>query len=716
MKLLAFGDDPSGATGYSRQAKNILTRFHKQGFQIAMIGINRVDESALRPFEDDRMPFKVFRADIDPTDPSGRNLLMRAFGSIAPDVLFVMGDVWSFRGWFAPWLQEQQFRIPFKTIGYYSCEYPLNHEDLAVLSATDIPVCHSKWGLNFENEAGFDEIKKKVDRLIYIPDTVDSKTFFFSSEEQRETDRASIGIMPSHYVIMNVNRNTTRKDISATLSAFRRVKKEIQEAKLYLHAAPLDEWVEGERIDLRARCELEGLRCGDSFERADVIFPRDFNPRHGYPEDLLRRLYGCADLFISTSLSEGFGVTPVEALFCGRPILVPGHTGFSNLCETVGLTPVRYYSAKAERVAPHPVYKTDEDDLVNRIMGAFEARNKPSFRGDTMLQAARAVEAFDADKVFDRSWMPIVHQLQASRQPIQAVLFVQRGSAGDVFLSTSVLPGLRARHPGLPIHYMTQAQYANIVEGLVDEIIPWQPSLAHDYAFSYLPHEHRIFRGNWGAADSPLAKLYSEILNLPYHPPQIAIDPISGLPPEYIVVHGTGGHPYRNYYNFHMALDGCRLPIVQIGGKEDQILGNGDFTFIDLRGKLSYRQAAYVISKATLFVGVDSYPMHVAGSFNIPMVVTFGSGAARVTAPMTKGATRFLEPVYSKVCPIAGPCYGNFNCPRPCGPMHSPELVRLAIKDIMPGLFPEKKKTIVDVNKRLMELLKKPSRKESKVV
>lgn len=712
MKLLAYCDSPDGATGYSRQAKNILARFHKQGFQIACIGINRTDESPLRPFEDDRMPFKVFRADINGSDPMGRNLLMKIFRNLSPDVLFVMGDVWTFRGWFVPWLTENQFRAPFKTIGYYSCEYPPDPEDIAILRATDYPVCHSRWGLGFENGAGFDLIKKQVDHLIYIPDTVDSKTFFFSSEDQREQDRASLGIQPDHYVIMNVNRNTTRKDISSTLSAFRRVKKEIAKAKLYLHTAAVDQWVEGERIDLIARCALEGLSWGYSFD-SDVIFPNNFTPHFGYPEDLLRRVYSCADLFVSTSVSEGFGVTPVEALFCGRPILVPGHTGFSNLCETVRLSPVRCYPTKNERIATYSVYKIDEDDLVNRIMAAYEARNKPIFRAKTLGQAAMAVDAFDADKVFARDWLPIVKEIRAPRRARNAVLYVQRGSAGDVFLSTSVLPGLRARHPGLPVVYMTQPQYADIVQGLVEEVIPWRPSDVHDYEFTYLPHEHRILRGNWGSADTPLAKLYSEILGVPFSPPQILVEPVDGLPEEYVVVHNTGGHPYRDYYNFHLALDGCRLPVVQIGARTDQILGNGDFEFIDLRGKLTYRQSAYVISKAALFVGVDSFPMHVAGAFNVPMVVTFGSGAARVTSPITSGPTRFLEPVYSKVCPIAGPCFGNFNCPRPCGPRHSPDLVRATIKDIMPGLFAEKKKVIVDVNKRLMELLNKPSRKQA---
>ena len=715
MKLLAYCDDPSGATGFSRQARNILTRFHQQGFQICCIGINRVDESPLNPYQDDRMPFKVFRANIrgDGNDQEGRNLITGIFDKLSPDVLFVMNDIWFFRDWFTPWLEQMQFRRQFKTIGYYSCEYPLNSQDMDLLSLTDYPVCHSKWGLGFENDAGYDAIKQKIGHLVYIPDTVDSKSFHWVSEDQRIVDRLSVGIKPDYFVICNINRNSVRKDIAGTISAFKRVKKEIPNAKLYLHTAALDQFIAGEQIDLIRKCQLEGLTTGYNFE-SDVSFPLNFTPHYGYPDELLCRIYNCCDLVISTAVSEGFGVTPIETLFCGRPILIPGHTGFSNICETIGLKPVRSYPTKDERVAPVKVYKTDEDDLVNRIMEVYDNRDKSSFRSQTLEQSKAAILAFDADRVFSQYWMPIIQELKNPKPNTKAVLYIQRGSAGDVFLSTSVFNGLRQRHPEIPLHYMTKPEYTNIIEGLVDSIIPWRPSLIHEYDFAYVPHEFRIWPGNWGSGDTPLTKLYSEILGVPFDRPQIIPDSVANLPDEYIVVHSCGGHHYRDYYNFHMALAGSRLPIVQIGGPKDQILGNGDFKLIDMRGKLTYRQSAYVISKARILVGVDSFPMHIAGAFDIPMVITFGCGAARVTGALSNGPMRYLEPVYSKVCPIVGPCFGNFkNCPAPCGPRHSPEIVREALRQLMPDLFVEKKKEIHDVNKRLLELLKKPSKKQT---
>ena len=713
MKLLVYCDSPEGSTGYSRQAKNILSRLHQQGFEIAVIGINHMDNSPNEPFGGTEFPFKIFRANIqnDPRDQEGRGLLQAIFAKLSPDIFLTIGDIWSFRGWFREWLERMQFRYNFKTIGYYSTEYTLNDEDVDILRITDYPITHSKWGLGFSNGSGYDEIKKIVPNLIYIPDTVDSQTFYPQTEDQRQMDRQSVGIKSDYFVIANVNRNTVRKDLIATIKAFKRVKKEIPNARLYLHTAAIDEWTQGETIDLLKRCKIENLTVGNNFD-FDVSFPLNFTPHYGWPDNLLNRIYNCSDLIISTAVSEGFGVTPVEALFCQRPVLIPGHTGFSNICETTGITPVRSYPTKDERVSTDNIYKIDEDDLVNKIIEAYDNRNKPQYRTQSLGHSLKAIESFDADRVFKNYWMPVISDITQVKGKKKAVLFVQRGSAGDVLITSSCFPGLRQRHPNTPLIYMTKPQYKNIVEGLVDDVIDWQPSLIHEYENVYMPHEFRVLPGNWGSGDSTLTRIYSEILGVPFNRPQIIPDPVDNLPPEYIVVHTTS-HGFRTYLNFHVALDKCKLPIIQIGTRSDYILGNGDFEFIDMRGKLSYRQTAYIISKSKLFVGIDSYPMHVAGVFDVPMVVTFGSGAARVTAALSNGAQRFLEPVYSKVCPIVGACFGNYDCKHPCGERHSPEIVREAIKQIMPDLFKEAIKDVSNVTAKLKELLNQKSRKEA---
>lgn len=696
MNLLYYGDDPDGATGYSVQAKNILTRIHKMGINIACIGINKYDENPENPFSaKDRLPFKVYRANIEELkqDKCGVILFTKTFQKLNPDILFLMGDLWNFKGWLFEWLRNVQLKKKFKTIGYFSTEYPISKEEENILSIIDYPITHSKWGSRFKNKGGYDEIKKRIKKLIYIPDSVDSSIFFKYSEEQRETDRMAVGIKPDEFLITCVNRNSERKDVSALVNAFARVKKEIN-ARLYLHMMPKDVYYGSEGIDLIGLCYALGLNIPK-----DVFFPVNFTAQYGYPKSLLNRIYNSSDLFVTTSVSEGFGVTPIEAMFAGVPVLMPDHTGFSKTAEVCGIDTVMSYTDIRIRITTNAVYPINEDDLVNRIIDVYDNKDKPKFKIKTDSQSIKAIENFDSNVVFDKYWKPVIKDCSKHLTTKKdRVLFLQYASAGDVFMSTSALKGIKEQH-NLPIDYMTQKTYHDILKGnkYIDRIIDYEPSKVHEYKCLYMPHDMFIFRGNWNSNDFPLAKLYASLCNVEYNDPYIDISDINiELPDKYVVVHTTS-HPYRNYYNFHIALNNCKLPIVQIGSKTDFVIGDGSFIFIDKRG-LSYRESAYIISNASGFVGIDSFPAHIAGYFNIPMVITFGCGASRATAPLTKGKMRKIEPKYEKVCPLLGPCAGNFRCKNPCGPRHNPILVRRAIKEIIPDCFE-------DVEKQLRRLI-----------
>jgi glycosyltransferase involved in cell wall biosynthesis len=61
--------------------------------------------------------------------------------------------------------------------------------------------------------------------------------------------------------------------------------------------------------------------------------PGDHSTRKGWVEDDLAILYNAADLFVSTSWGEGFGLTLGEALACGVPVIAQD---VSSITEVVG--------------------------------------------------------------------------------------------------------------------------------------------------------------------------------------------------------------------------------------------------------------------------------------------------------------------------------------------------------------------------------------------
>ena len=54
---------------------------------------------------------------------------------------------------------------------------------------------------------------------------------------------------------------------------------------------------------------------------------------HSMPDDDLPLIYGLADAFVFPSLSEGFGLPPLEAMACGTPVIT---SNISSLPEVVG--------------------------------------------------------------------------------------------------------------------------------------------------------------------------------------------------------------------------------------------------------------------------------------------------------------------------------------------------------------------------------------------
>ena len=91
---------------------------------------------------------------------------------------------------------------------------------------------------------------------------------------------------------------------------------------------------------------------------------------------------------------------------------------------------------------------------------------------------------------------------------------------------------------------------------------------------------------------------------------------------KYITVHTTSKN--AKTYDYFADVISILAPILQkegihflqIGAKEDRPLKN----VINICGGSSYGQTAFVIKNSLLHLGVDSFPNHLAGYFDVPVV------------------------------------------------------------------------------------------------
>lgn len=163
-------------------------------------------------------------------------------------------------------------------------------------------------------------IESDVFRPVSSKDPVITSTGL-SVRSKSEAKRA-IGLTPDDFLVLRVDRNSIRKDFADTWKALVPVMKRHKNVHAWFHCRP-----EGDQL------ELPQLISRDLDTAPRFHFPADFSTRVGWKNEDLVTLYNAADLFVSTSMGEGFGLTLGEAAATQVPIVAQD---CSSITEVVG--------------------------------------------------------------------------------------------------------------------------------------------------------------------------------------------------------------------------------------------------------------------------------------------------------------------------------------------------------------------------------------------
>jgi glycosyltransferase involved in cell wall biosynthesis len=180
------------------------------------------------------------------------------------------------------------------------------------------------------------------ERLRVVPCGYDPAEF---SPVDQAAARARLGVDPGERLILQLGRLVPRKGVDTVIEAVAvlRDRHDMRVRLLVVGGAARrpDPRSDPELARLMAIVERLGLE-----DRVTFLGRRD--------RDELRDLYGAADLFVSTPWYEPFGITPVEAMACGVPVIGSNVGGikFSVVDgETGYLVPPRDPVALADRIA-----------------------------------------------------------------------------------------------------------------------------------------------------------------------------------------------------------------------------------------------------------------------------------------------------------------------------------------------------------------------------
>nr|BDD45809.1 hypothetical protein 8 [bacterium] len=691
-KLLLVGENPLSQTGNAHMMRAIISQLDAEQYRIACFGSNFVRPWAIDLFAKP-MEFQFIQAEIGSSDAEN---LINILNNVDIDALVMVGiDIWKYAAVFGHITNAKNAK-GFKWISIFPYDLPdLRQDWVKWIKHIDFPCVYSRHGESM--------LQGHVPGIRYFRPPLELAETYHPYEESKRMEvrrRLFPQLRDDQFLFGFIGANQYRKDPLGLLDAFVLVKEEIPDAVLYLHT------------------ELDGVinlnqalkDCG--FKTADILI-KPQGVRSGFAHMI--DLYNSFDCFVNCSIQEGLSWTVLEAMLCGTPVIASDTTAHPELVDGAGLlvpceepTHMPLYGEKgaawikAKRCRPSDIagmmltMARDENDIRATASSAGIAQGQEWLAGVSNIN----------DLLKEVFTVPV----KTVEAKIAKILFAQHSSAGDVLMSTQCFKGVKERHPGMPLVFMTLPQYQDIVTGnpYVDEIIDWDPANLDRYEILYNPHGEKILPGGWNNLDVKLADMYPYFCKVeademfiqevkpvisdpdakrPYSmPPGVRWRGVRELPDEYIVVHTTGGSAeYRGYKHMDLALKGIDLPIVQIGGAPDLVCQSAD---IDLRGKLSWRETAWIMKRAEAAVAIDSFPAHLAGAVGTPVVALFGPAPSRVTGPIGKGKIVCLEPKMLDVCKITSHCWGNpppdkEKCMSPCINTISPLEVRKALKSLL---------------------------------
>ncbi|HWP17980.1 MAG TPA: glycosyltransferase family 1 protein [Burkholderiaceae bacterium] len=177
-------------------------------------------------------------------------------------------------------------------------------------------------------------------RMVMVPCGFDPAEF---SPMDRRQARRELGLDPEEFIVLQLGRMVPRKGVDNVIRSLAHLPEDVPARVLVVGG-------ESEEPDERATPEIGRLR-GIARELG-VERQVTFTGRRQRAD--LRRYYCAADVFVTTPWYEPFGITPLEAMACGTPVVgsAVGGIQYSVVQGVTGyLVPPRDPQALAERLA-----------------------------------------------------------------------------------------------------------------------------------------------------------------------------------------------------------------------------------------------------------------------------------------------------------------------------------------------------------------------------
>lgn len=256
-------------------------------------------------------------------------------------------------------------------------------------------------------------------RITIIPGGFDPSQFWPIG---KALARVALGIAPEERLILQLGRMVPRKGVDTVIQGFAHLLRQHQTpARLLIVGGEAEEpnsAISPEISRLQALAQSEGV--------ADKV---TFVGQRG--REALKWYYSAADIFVTTPWYEPFGITPVEAMACGTPVVGSNVGGIKFTVrdgETGYLVSPKDPAAIAERVAhlyQHPkllnVFRRQAIQRANDLFTWQKVTNSIADLYEEVLSASQP-EQRQARAIIDRGFDGAIRVLQESRRRLRPAI------------------------------------------------------------------------------------------------------------------------------------------------------------------------------------------------------------------------------------------------------------------------------------------------------
>jgi D-inositol-3-phosphate glycosyltransferase len=245
-----------------------------------------------------------------PSDIYGKSRYAELIAEVLPEVVVIVNDPAVVLGFLVdnPF-DTERLLLRQKLIGYLPIDGYNNPPAWQALGTVMKRVAMSQFG------------QAAMPDSTHIPHGVDTERFH---PVPKKDAKKALGFDPDRFLVLRVDKNSLRKNYADSWRALRPILRKYTDIDVHFHCLAVEP---SEGINLKA------FMSSDEDIRDRATFSPNLGGFHGWDEGAMTLLYSAADVFISTSMGEGFGLTIAEAMACGTPVIA---SDCSSITEVVG--------------------------------------------------------------------------------------------------------------------------------------------------------------------------------------------------------------------------------------------------------------------------------------------------------------------------------------------------------------------------------------------